>query len=436
MNAASLDRNEIFAIKMFDKLTFSFPCRKYRLIVVLTLLMFVAAYLYVWYMREFHITNHLHTMALNEFDCTKLLSSDSKEMEKAIDYLEGKNKQFAHLPSIQYDTMEKLAGRETPKAKGVQLPYGTEEDTDFPVAFYIPFHENVVQLQRLLYIIHRPQNIYCVHVDDKLSSKDFEAVYRIANCYKNVFLTSRREIMVYGSVTEIRAELNCMEDLDNSGHRWKYLIHFTAKSFPLMTNSELVEALKSHKGKNIVHSNWPEEHIQFKRRHILVVEQITKSGYIRHTQDLKSKPPFGIMPTSGFSTNVFTREFVDWVLVDTKAKEVLNWMSDIMYPAQYYWATLNNLYHNGILQTPGGDCDAPGLKQLNFYLIGWNVPADRKLCRSGHYVRNTCVFSVQDLATLTQRRELVANKFDISYDPIVYMCMEQWITNKTRGNHL
>ncbi|WAR01670.1 GCNT3-like protein [Mya arenaria] len=256
-----------------------------------------------------------------------LLSSDSKEMERAIDYLEGKNKQFAHFPSIQYDTMEKLAGRETPKAKGVQLPYGTEEDTDFPVAFYIPFHENVVQLQRLLYIIHRPQNIYCVHVDDKLSSKDFEAVYRIANCYKNVFLTSRREIMVYGSVTEIRAELNCMEDLVNSGHRWKYLIHFTAKSFPLMTNSELVEALKSHKGKNIFHSNWPEEHIQFKRRHIL-------------------------------------------------------------------------------------------------------------LCRSGHYVRNTCVFSVRDLATLTQRRELVANKFDIAYDPIVYMCMEQWITNKTRGNHL
>lgn len=32
---------------------------------------------------------------------------------------------------------------------------------------------------------------------------------------------------------------------------------------------------------------------------------------------------------------------------------------------------------------------------------------------------------------LKQRREIIANKFDIEHDPIAYACMEEWIHNKT-----
>ena len=52
-------------------------------------------------------------------------------------------------------------------------------------------------------------------------------------------------------------------------------------------------------------------------------------------------------------------------------------------------------------------------------------------CREKHYVHNVCVFSVLDLPALKDRYELIANKFDIEYDPIAYMCMEEWIHNKT-----
>jgi hypothetical protein len=41
------------------------------------------------------------------------------------------------------------------------------------------------------------------------------------------------------------------------------------------------------------------------------------------------------------------------------------------------------------------------------------------------------VFSALDLPALKDRYELIANKFDIEYDPIAYMCMEEWIHNKT-----
>lgn len=63
--------------------------------------------------------------------------------------------------------------------------------------------------------------------------------------------------------------------------------------------------------------------------------------------------------------------------------------------------------------------------------IGWKTRTHLTRCQSGHYVHNICVFGVRDLPLLKQRYELIANKFDIDYDPIVYMCMEEWIQNKT-----
>ena len=48
------------------------------------------------------------------------------------------------------------------------------------------------------------------------------------------------------------------------------------------------------------------------------------------------------------------------------------------------------------------------------------------------YVHNICVFSVEDLPRLRTQPQLIANKFDIEYDPIAYSCMEEWLFNKTR----
>jgi hypothetical protein len=37
-----------------------------------------------------------------------------------------------------------------------------------------------------------------------------------------------------------------------------------------------------------------------------------------------------------------------------------------------------------------------------------------------------CVMSVYDLLLLSNRHEYFANKFILSYDPVVYQCMEEW----------
>jgi hypothetical protein len=45
----------------------------------------------------------------------------------------------------------------------------------------------------------------------------------------------------------------------------------------------------------------------------------------------------------------------------------------------------------------------------------------------GKYVHGVCVFSFPDLPVLISRPELFANKFQLTYNPVAYECMEKWI---------
>lgn len=59
--------------------------------------------------------------------------------------------------------------------------------------------------------------------------------------------------------------------------------------------------------------------------------------------------------------------------------------------------------------------------------IGWNNALHHSRCKAGLYIHNICVFSIQDFPSIIERKEIIANKFDIEYDPIAYRCMEEWI---------
>ena len=65
--------------------------------------------------------------------------------------------------------------------------------------------------------------------------------------------------------------------------------------------------------------------------------------------------------------------------------------------------------------------------------IGWNSEKNKDRCIAKRYIHNVCVFSIEDLPKLKTQFQLIANKFDIEYDPIAYSCMEEWLFNKTRS---
>ena len=105
-------------------------------------------------------------------------------------------------------------------------------------------------MEHLLRAIYRPQNIYCIHVDQKTKNNTYRAINGIAKCFNNVFMTTRRVYVRWALFSVLEPELVCMEALLHRNKKWKYFINLTGQEFPLRTNYELVRILMAYNGAN------------------------------------------------------------------------------------------------------------------------------------------------------------------------------------------
>ena len=62
----------------------------------------------------------------------------------------------------------------------------------------------------------------------------------------------------------------------------------------------------------------------------------------------------------------------------------------------------------------------------------WMTGIFREPC-GGRWVRTVCIFGVRDLPALGIKRQLIANKFHSTYQPVAYECMEELHYNRTRA---
>ena len=54
----------------------------------------------------------------------------------------------------------------------------------------------------------------------------------------------------------------------------------------------------------------------------------------------------------------------------------------------------------------------------------------------GKFVRDICIFGIEDLQDLVKLPYLFANKFYIDYQPLTYKCIEDWHFNKIKSERL
>lgn len=83
------------------------------------------------------------------------------------------------------------------------------------LAYTMLLHGGVEQFERFLMTVYHPNNIYCIHVDTKSKQEIYDAVKSIATCFDNVFLTTKRESVIWEGFSLLKAEINCMYDLLN-----------------------------------------------------------------------------------------------------------------------------------------------------------------------------------------------------------------------------
>uniref|UniRef100_A0A3Q0KC78 Branching Xylosyltransferase n=3 Tax=Schistosoma mansoni TaxID=6183 RepID=A0A3Q0KC78_SCHMA len=298
----------------------------------------------------------------------------------------------------------------------------SEEEKSYPIAYSLLIYDDIEWTARLLRLIYRPNNLYCIHVDRKSPEWFHEEIVKLSRCFGvNVLVVNRSESIrvVWGHYSVVEGFLACSEMLfNNPTVNWQYLLNINGKELPLRTNWELVVALKALNKSNIIEcarKNAPEERIPSKQ------------------------PSFVVNWTKGSFHAALRREMVDYILHDKRALEIRKILKEEEHlgkiPDELFFSTLA---YNPQLQAPGTclTCHESNEKDpratfVARYKIWWP-----NYCGSRRIVRSICILGIQHLHNFTQRTEFFVNKFNNGFHEFAYDCLEYWILKKMRQEHL
>ncbi|XP_029009144.1 beta-1,3-galactosyl-O-glycosyl-glycoprotein beta-1,6-N-acetylglucosaminyltransferase 3-like [Betta splendens] len=309
----------------------------------------------------------------------------------------------------------------------------SEEEEDFPIAYSMVIHEKIEMFERLLRAVYAPQNIYCVHVDQK-STKEFQkAVNSIVACFPNVFVATELESVVYASWSRVQADLNCMKDLLKSQIQWRYLLNTCGTDFPIKTNGEMVKTLKALNGRNSLETEVTSEH---KKGRWMNHYNVTNS--VVWTDVKKSPPPISTPMFSGNAYFVVTRAFVRHVVHDEEIQKFLEWEKDTNSPDEHLWATLQRMVSVPGSVPANGKYDMSDMQAVArvvkwSYLAGDVTKGAPYSPCTGSYRRAVCVYGSGDLPWLLDQHHLFANKFDPEVDDVAIKCLEAVLHFKALG---
>ena len=303
----------------------------------------------------------------------------------------------------------------------------SDEERDFPLAFSVRMHGNVAQAERLLRAIYRPQNVYCIHIDRASPPVVQTAMRSIISCFSNMFLSSLNEEFVYETFSPVEADLQCVRQLLASRVAWRYYLNLAGTEFPLRTNLELVRVLKRLNGTNDIEMAEFPDYLKFRitSHHFVFSRRLWRNWFL-------SKDPFryrNVTIYKGNSYNMFSRDFIFWMLSDHMTRELIDWSRDTHSPDETVWATMN-----GMPGAPGGyTVNSSSHQTFLTRAVLWDTSDDANHTCQGALVHDICVFGYGDLKWLASRQQMLANKFNINDDPIVYECLEQALQERVRN---
>ncbi|XP_059144878.1 beta-1,3-galactosyl-O-glycosyl-glycoprotein beta-1,6-N-acetylglucosaminyltransferase-like [Physella acuta] len=345
--------------------------------------------------------------------CHAIIKGDKDEIDYSLHYME-QSKQSRYPVSSYPKTVSECEDFLTSRG---YITYARQEEKEFPIAYSIMMYRDADQAERLLRAIYRPTNYYCIHVDAKADKDIQEAMRGISGCFKNVFLASKQNIVDWAQFNSLEPWIYCMRDLWR--YSWKYFINLTGQEFPLKTNLQIIKILKALNGSN-------------------VVDTTTYGHYSRRWYE-NMPPPHNIQPYKGLVFMLASRGYVDYILHNPVASELLEWVRHTDFPDESYFSTLN---HNPHLKVPGSykgnpetnAISKPFIARFVNWGVGWLDSQGRYPFSwpcGGKRVRRVCIFGVHDLELLVNRRELFANKLIIDFQPTALDCLEEWHLNMT-----
>ena len=222
--------------------------------------------------------------------------------------------------------------------------YNSELEKSFPLAFTFVVYNSPQQVLRLLRLLYRPQNSYCIHYDAK-STDEFKEFF--TNCRGNVIIASRQESVVWGHYSVLGAQMNCMKDLLNlrtqQEHKWKYLLNLCGKELPLITNREMVSRLVSLNGSSFIWAYKPSDPLVMSRIKYLWKLNKEETKMVTNTSELElsGDPPFDISQYYKSRSYVaLSHPFAEFLHTNATAIKIHEFFKNCAVPDEHFYATI------------------------------------------------------------------------------------------------
>uniref|UniRef100_A0A914KIR2 Uncharacterized protein n=1 Tax=Meloidogyne incognita TaxID=6306 RepID=A0A914KIR2_MELIC len=325
----------------------------------------------------------------------------------------------------------------------------SKEESQYPLAYAMVTHKSVIQTMTMVSSVYQPQNAYCIVVDDKSSDDFLKKIQMLADCFPNIFVLNVGTIE-WCKFGVVRAVFTCLKHLTEKNHNWRYLQYLSGVDLPLKTNLEMVRIFKQLNG------TINADVLPFERYRVRLLK-----GSI--------KPPLTLWKSS--LSALISREAADVMVKSDKVKNLLNYLQYTWCSDESLWATIAGNPEE--LKIPGGfdakffyysllreseRCittqkstfksleqqqqknNKTSIKtplppftnsfQLSSFYISryqiWNqkrykhpiTRTGKQLARCyGKFVKESCVFGVDDMPNLIRRPELVAHKMYMDFEP-------------------
>ncbi|KAK7895920.1 hypothetical protein WMY93_021245 [Mugilogobius chulae] len=368
--------------------------------------------------------SHAETFQRFDVDCSAIYEMDPVEVGKSLalrkNIVESKDENLIKVTSNCRAFLQ---------SRGYRDVCTSQDEMNFPLAYSLVVHTDAWMVERLIRTLYSPSNIFCIHYDEKSSVQFRTAMEGLAQCLPNVFIASKRERVIYASMTRLKADLHCISDLLKSEVKWKYIINLCGQDFPLKSNIELVSELMKLKGGNVLETSKPTE---YKSERFIYHHEIQEGNIVPvKTDKKKEQPPHGIKMFTGSAYFVLSREFVEYMQSSDVVKDFLAWCEDTYSPDEHFWATLVRL--PGVPgEVPRSQPDVTDLMSKT-RLVKWSYLEDSVYPQcTGDHRRSVCIYGVGEMRWLLNYGHWFANKFDPKIDPVIIQCLEENLQKKQR----
>ena len=351
-------------------------------------------------------------------NCTKLFAGDEAETGKIKEmYSKWKNELTDDVLLIRTQNCTWLKDTFTANL------YNTVLEQSFPLAFTFLIHNQPQQIIRLLKLLYRPQNVYCLHYDLK-SKPTFKKIFdNLAQCFDNIFIASTIIKVEWGASTILASQMTCLYDLMNyreskqtSTTSWRYVINLCGKELPLLSSREIVSRLIALNGSSSLEPKLQARNSQSWKR---LRSALNKRNITTNTL------PYNLTLFKSSSYNAISYQFAQYLAFDPMALSVREFFKECYHSEEHYYATL--YMQPGI---PGGfDPTITSDKYFRVEIATWCYHESCKSSCHGKLVRSVCVCATGDLpqieSTYLTNGNLFHNKYAMDLDHTVMDCLEE-----------